>query len=111
MAANSSCTRSLGGSHPICWSFTAGLHGFTGCTLTVGVSHGAPASLIPEMAAYVATAAFPASVVQGARPADILAKGRGSAASRINLTACGNDGVPERFAMISMRIATARMLL
>src|SRR6267378_2587229 len=111
MAANSSGTRSLGASHPTCPGLTAELHGLMGDTLTVGVSHGAPESGVADLAAYLAETGPPNSIAQGARPADTLARGSGSAASRMKLTACGNDGLPERFTVISVRIVTARILL
>jgi len=85
------------------------MQGFTGGTLTDGVSHGAFASLVAEVAVYPATTALPGSILQGARLEDMFAIGRGSAALRINLTACGNAAVPQRLDRI--RIATARILL
>src|SRR5213594_4555193 len=97
MATKSSCTRSLGASHPTCHGLAAaGLHGFTGGTLTDGVSHGALGSLVTEVAGYAATTALAEPIVQGARPEDMLANGRGSAARRMNLTPCENVSVPER---------------
>ena len=108
MATSSSCTRSLGASHPLCPGLP-GSHGFTAGTLTGGVSHGAPASLLAVAAAYGAATALPESGEQGALPTGMLESGRGSAALRMNLTACGNATVPERLDTISK--ATARVLL
>src|SRR5260370_40448273 len=108
MATSSSCTRSLGASHPVCPGL-AGLHGLTVGTLTGGVSHAAPASLLTAVAAYGAATALPESREQGALPTGMLESGRGSAAFRMNLAACGNAAVPERLDTISK--ATARTLL
>ena len=84
----------------------AGLHGFTDGPLTGGVSQRA---LTSPVAAYEAETALPESPVQGARPRGRLASGRGSAACRMNLTACGNAGVAERHDI--KKRATAGMLL
>src|SRR6266478_2536174 len=108
MVARSSCTRSLGAWHAICAGFEA-LHGFTDDTFTGGVSQDEPRSLPAAVAACGAGTALPESLVQGARPTSMLASGRGSAARRMNLTACGNATVPERLDII--RRTTARMFL
>src|SRR5260370_4739535 len=106
--AKSPCTRSLGARHPIC-SWLAGLHGFANGTLTRGVSQGEPGSPLAKVAAFESAAAPTASLMHGARPRGKLASGRGSAARRMNLAACGNATVAERLAM--KRTATARMFL
>ncbi len=87
----------------------AGLHGFTDGPLTGGVSQRALTSPVAAVAAYEAETALPESPVQGARPRGRLASGRGSAACRMNLTACGNAGVAERHDI--KKRATAGMLL
>src|SRR6266550_9361108 len=108
MVARSSCTRSLGAWHPICAGLEA-LHGFTDGTFTDGVSQGEPRSLPAAVAACGAGTALPESLVQGARPTSRLASGRGSAARRMSLTACGNATVPEKLDII--RRTRARMFL
>ncbi len=108
MVVNPSCTRSLGVGHPMGVKL-AGLHGFTDGPLTGGVSQGALTSPVAGVAAYEAETALPESPVQGARPRGRLASGRGSAACRMNLTACGNASVAERHDI--KKRATAGMLL
>src|SRR5712691_4930692 len=108
MAGRSSCTRSLGAWHPICAGLEA-LHGFTDGTFT-GVLQGELRSLLAAVVACGAVTALPESLAQGARPTSMLASGRGSAARRMNLTACGNATVPERLDMIKRRV-TAGMFL
>src|ERR1700674_3798025 len=107
MAARSSCTGSLRAGHPICPAF-AGLQRLTDGTLPGGVSQGEPESAVAARPASGTESAPPASPVQGARSTGRLASGRGSAALRMNLTACGNATVPERLEIKSK--TTAGML-
>src|SRR5882762_88721 len=104
--AKSSCTRSLGAGHPVCAGL-AGLHGFTDGTLTGGASQGELRSPFAMVAACGAGTTLPGSLVH-ARPSGKLARGRGSAAWPMKLTACGSATVPER--LDAKRTATARKL-
>jgi len=95
-----------------------GLHGFADGTLIGGASHvgvslrSAPSgdeaeSPVAAVAAFESTALLE-SFVHGARPIVRLASGRGSAARRMNFTACGNAAVPEKHN--TKGSATARIL-
>src|SRR6266699_4397749 len=117
LVARSSCTRSLRASHPVC-AKPVGLHGFADGTLIGGASHvgvslrSAPSgdeaeSPVAAVAAFESTALLE-SFVHGARPIVRLASGRGSAARRMNFTACGNAAVPEKHN--TKGSATARIL-
>ena len=108
LVARSSCTRSLGGSHPVC-ARLEGLHGFTEGALTAGKSaQDELASLAVGAPANRTAPVFSKFVIHAAGRADELPGGRGSAGCPMNLRPCGNADVPAKFdTKIS---ATARML-
>src|SRR5260370_41120626 len=94
MSVRSYCTRSLGASHPVCPGL-AGLQGFTAGIVTDGGSHGAAALPATAITASGVAAPPPDTFLHGARPGHMVPRGKGAAAGRMKLPACGKAAGPQ----------------